>query len=477
MRGWVLVNGAAESIWKEELCGVGPVVDPEKNRPLIALLSEVRSPSTFDGWEEEAGRRKRGVIQPLSLLLEQIPCSAGERRHGRLGSMRDAAVPMWRTLLVIGLLAAQVRLSYPNPMEECSGMGVRLRSFNLMTKCNSTTLREKSLQQIQAPTTNLFIPILYLFALCVGLPANLLALWVLVFRTKKLPSTTLLINLTAGDIMLLLVLPFRIVYHLKGNDWVFGEPFCRIVMAMFYGNMYGCNLCLALVALDRYVALVHPFGAKVLRSRRTSLYMSLVVWMVVIAAMVPLLVSQQSYVLDELQITTCHDALPVQEQETYFLPYFTTLFTLCFLLPFLVIVYCYSAVLRTLVAGGKRYSHAVRVTALVLVVFLVCMLPSNILLLLTYSDSILDGEDIYLPYMVSLAVSTLNSCIDPFIYYYVSDDFREKVRNLLPCCGDRNDNSSSSGNPVSNSSSSRIKSQLTLLSKSSRQATIDEDAA
>ena len=354
-----------------------------------------------------------------------------------------------------------------------------LRSFNLMTKCNFTTLREESLKQIQAPTTNLFIPLLYLLAFCVGLPANLLALWVLAFRTKKLPSTTLLINLTATDVMLLLVLPFRIVYHLKGNDWVFGEPFCRVVMAMFYGNMYGCVLCLALVALDRYVALVHPFGAKVLRSPRTSLYMSAAVWLVVTAAMVPLLVSQQSYVLDELRITTCHDALPAYEQETYFLPYFTTLFTLCFLLPFLVVVYCYGAVLRTLVAGGRRYSHAVRVTALVLVVFLVCMLPSNVLLLLTYSDSIVDGEDIYLPYMVSLAVSTLNSCIDPFIYYYVSDDFREKVRGLLGCCGDGSggNSSSSSGNPVSHSSSSRMKSQLTLLSGSSRRAPAEGDAA
>ena len=297
------------------------------------------------------------------------------------------------------------------------------------------------------------------------------------FRTKKLPSTTLLINLTAADVALLLVLPFRVVYHLRGNDWEFGEPFCRIVTAMFYGNMYGCVMCLALVALDRYVALVHPFGAKVLRSRRTSLYMSSAVWTAVAAAMVPLLATQQSYVLDELQITTCHDALPVQKQQTYFLPYFATLFALCFLLPLLVIVYCYGAVLRTLVAGGKRYGHAARVTALVLVVFLVCMLPSNVLLLLTYSDSLLDGEDVYLPYMVSLAVSTLNSCVDPFIYYYVSDDFREKVRGSLPCCGGGGDASSSSGNAVSYSSSSRIKSQLTLLSKASRQATIEEDTA
>lgn len=350
-----------------------------------------------------------------------------------------------------------------------------LRSFHLITKCNLTTLREKSLQQLQAPSTTLFIPILYLLAFCVGVPANLLALWVLVFRTKKLPSTTLLINLTATDIMLLLVLPFRIVYHFKGNDWVFGEPMCRLVMAMFYGNMYGCVLCLALVALDRYVALVHPFGAKVFRSKRTSLYMSLAVWLVVAVAMVPLLISQQSYMLDELQITTCHDALPVADQEYYLLPYFTTLFTLCFLLPLLVILYCYSAVLCTLVAGGRRYNHAVRVTALVLVVFVVCLLPSNILLLLTYSNSGLDGEDIYLPYMVSLAVSTLNSCIDPFIFYYVSDDFREKTRSLLGCCGDGSDTTSSSGNPVSYSSSSRTQTKLTSMSKSSLRDTFEED--
>ncbi|CAL8262338.1 unnamed protein product [Lota lota] len=417
----------------------------------------------------------KAVIQ--GFLVEDVT-SGLLWRHGLKGGGRDDTVTMQRKLLFVGLLAALAGLSYSNPVKDCSGMGSRLRTFNLVTKCNFTTLRNKSLAQIQSPTTHLFIPLLYLLAFCVGLPANLLALWVLVLRTKKLPSTTLLINLTAADVLLLLVLPFRIVYHLKGNDWVFGEPFCRLVVATFYGNMYGCNLCLTLVAVDRYVALVHPFGARVLRSRRTSLYMNLAVWTVAAAAMVPLLVSQQSYVLDKLQITTCHDALPAQQQKTYFMPYFTALFTLGFLLPFLVMVYCYSAVLRTLVAAGKQYGHAVRVTALVLVVFLVCMLPSNVLLLLTYADSVLDKEDMYLPYTVSLAVSTLNSCIDPFIFYYVSDEFREKVRAALRCCGrGASSTSSASGNLVSYSSSSRIKTQLTLLPESSRQATFEGDAA
>lgn len=344
----------------------------------------------------------------------------------------------------------------------------------MRTNCSITTLKDKQLKEIQQPTTVRYIPVLYLVAFVVGLPSNLLALWVLWFRTKPLPSTTLLINLTIADCLLLLVLPFRIVYHFRGNHWELGEPFCRFVMAMFYGNMYGSVLCLALVALDRYIALVHPFGAQMLRSRRISLYMTAAVWMAVLAAMLPLLVTQQTYVLDELQITTCHDALPEEEQQNFFLPYFATLFTVGFLLPFLVVLYCHGAVLRTLLAEGKRYGHAVRVTVLVLLVFIVCLLPSNILLLLTYADSSLDGsgEDVYVPYMVSLAVSTFNSCIDPFIFYYVSVEFREKTRSALCCRGDSEDKPSSLGfNKVSyssssSSSSSAQRSKITVLTAS-----------
>uniref|UniRef100_A0A3Q1K5H0 G-protein coupled receptors family 1 profile domain-containing protein n=1 Tax=Anabas testudineus TaxID=64144 RepID=A0A3Q1K5H0_ANATE len=298
---------------------------------------------------------------------------------------------------------------------------------------NSPTLTQKpnsDRKSIRSSTTTLYLPVLYLLAFIVGLPSNLLALWVLVFRTKRLPSTTLLINLTVADCLLLLVLPFRIVYHFRGNNWELGEPFCRVVMAVFYGNMYGSVLCLAFVALDRYMALVHPFAAKTLRSQRTAVCMTAVVWVVVLAAMLPLLVSQQTFKLNEPNITTCHDVLDSDFQQNFLLPYFVTLFTSCFLLPFLVILYCHSAVLHTLLAEGKRYGHAVCVTVLVLLVFIVCLLPSNILLLIHY---IKKSDDLYLPYMFTLAISTFNSCIDPFIFYYVSAEFREMTRSALSC--------------------------------------------
>ncbi|XP_040030785.1 proteinase-activated receptor 4 [Gasterosteus aculeatus] len=377
---------------------------------------------------------------------------------------------LFGTLLFASVLLSICSVSQTSrAADNCSSMSFRLRAFRLQVRCNVTTLKEKQLEEIQAPTTNLYLPILYLLSFVVGLPSNLVALWVLVFRTKPLPSTTLLINLTAADCLLLLVLPFRMVYHFMGNHWNLGEPFCRVVMAIFYGNMYGSVLCLALVALDRYVALVHPFAARTLRGRRTSLCMTAAVWAVVLAAMLPLLISQQTYELEELQITTCHDALPEQEQDRFFLPYFCTLFTFCFLLPLLVVLYCHSAVLHSLLAEGKRYGHAVRVTVLMLLVFLVCLLPSNVLLLLTYADG-KDGEDLYVPYTVSLAISTFNSCIDPFIFYFVSAEFREKARGALCCRGDAKDRRSHMANKVSysSSSSSRLGTKVTILSRSSR---------
>jgi len=320
---------------------------------------------------------------------------------------------------------------------------------------NDTLLGEHT-EQIQSYRTTLVIPLICLSAFLIGLPTNTLALWLLVQRTKKLPSTILLINLTTCDLLLLLVLPFRIVYHFLGNNWTFGEPFCRIVIALFYGNMYGSVVCLALIAVDRYVALVHPFDAKTFRSNKNSIYMSVLVWTVVVAAAVPLLASKQSYNIKNLSITTCHDALPLEEQEKYFLPYFATLFSLCFLLPLLVVLFCYSAVIRTLMAEGQHFAHAVRVTVLMLMVFIVCLLPSNVLLLLHYSKSDFANNDLYVPYLITLSLSTFNSCIDPFIFYYVSKDFRQRLKDALRCFGSDSESSSES------------RTRMTLLSKMSR---------
>uniref|UniRef100_A0A3B3QST6 F2R like thrombin or trypsin receptor 3 n=1 Tax=Paramormyrops kingsleyae TaxID=1676925 RepID=A0A3B3QST6_9TELE len=296
------------------------------------------------------------------------------------------------------------------------------------------------------------VSVLYSVAFLVGLPANILALWVLIFHTEKIPSTILLINLTVLDVLVLLMLPFRITYHFAGNDWFFSESLCRLVMALIYGSMYGSMLCLAFISIDRYIALVHPYSALTLRSHRTSLAMSVSLWVVVLLTMMLQVFFQMAFSPPfSTNIALCYDA-PL----SFFFPF---LGLLLFFPPLLVILFCHGTVLKTLLVRGHRYFHAACLTALVLLVFFACFLPNIIILLLYLTNG---NCDLIVPYVVSLAFSCFGPCIDPFIYNYVSDDFRGKVLRVLCCCrAGQQVSSNNSGIHLSSSSQSRN----TLLSK------------
>ncbi|XP_006877193.1 PREDICTED: proteinase-activated receptor 4 [Chrysochloris asiatica] len=278
------------------------------------------------------------------------------------------------------------------------------------------------------------VPTLYALALVVGLPANGLALWVLATRVPRLPSTLLLMNLAAADLLLGLALPPRIVYHLRGQRWPFGEVACRLDTAALYGHMYGSLLLLAAVALDRYLAVVHPLRARALRGQGLATGLCVAAWLAAAALALPLALQRQTFWLAGASADRllCHDALPLGEQVSHWRPAFACLALLGCFAPLLALTLCYGAMLRALATSGRRYSHALRLAALVLASALAFFVPSNVLLLLHYSDPGPNAwGDLYAVYLPSLALSTLNSCVDPFVYYYVSAEFREKVRQAL----------------------------------------------
>ncbi|XP_003796678.1 proteinase-activated receptor 4 [Otolemur garnettii] len=272
------------------------------------------------------------------------------------------------------------------------------------------------------------VPTLYGLVLVVGLPANGLALWVLATQMPRLPSTVLLMNLAAADLLLALALPPRVAYHLWGQHWPFGETACRLDMVALYGHMYCSVLLLAAISLDRYLALVHPLRARTLRGGRLSVGLCAAAWLMAAVLALPLVLQRQTFRLSRSDHVICHDALPLAAQASHWRPAFTCLALLGCFLPLLAMLLCYGATLHALSTAGQRYGYALRLTALVLASALAFFVPSNLLLLLHYSNPSPDAwGDLYGAYMPSLALSTLNSCVDPIIYYYVSAEFRDKV--------------------------------------------------
>ncbi|NWI89572.1 PAR4 protein, partial [Pitta sordida] len=290
-------------------------------------------------------------------------------------------------------------------------------------------IHEATRSQLGSAITVRLIPSLYTLVFLLGLPSNGLALWVLATRTERLTSTVFLMNLAVADLLLILVLPFKISYYFLGNNWPFGEGLCRLSTALFYGNMYCSVLLLTSISIDRYLAVVHPFAARVFRTPSFAAWTCVSIWLCSAALTLPLTLQQQSYPLLGADLTLCHDVLPRHENDGFYFYYFVCLVSCAFLLPLLLLLLSSCSVLRVLLRSGKRYAHSVKLTALVVLTLVAFYTPSNVLLLVHYSSycSRLHGK-LYISYMLCLAISTCNSCADPFVYYYVSEDFRDKVR-------------------------------------------------
>ncbi|KAG7481414.1 hypothetical protein MATL_G00066490 [Megalops atlanticus] len=305
-------------------------------------------------------------------------------------------------------------------------------------------------EALKSGLTTVFLPIVYIVVVIVGLPANAMAIWVFLFRTKKKhPAAIYMANLAISDLLFVVWIPLKIAYHFNGNNWIFGEGLCKVLVGFFYGNMYCSILFIACLSVQRYWVIAHPLS----QQRKNNLIatgVSIAVWVFIWLSTTPLYLYDQTAKIGDLGITTCHDVNVIFDRNDPFpdvkYPFFYFIFmaVVAFLVPSLVIIAAYVGLLRTLGDSasdngmGQKRRKAVLLIVTVLVTFLVCFVPSNIMLIIHYTlvkEGIANNG--YSFYITTLCLASLNSCLDPFIYYYVSEDFRDNVKNTLLCRSSR----------------------------------------
>ncbi|NXJ06627.1 PAR2 protein, partial [Odontophorus gujanensis] len=220
-------------------------------------------------------------------------------------------------------------------------------------------------------------------------------------------------------------------YHLLGNHWLFGDYLCRTMVALFYGNMYTSILFLTCIAVERYVSVAHPFLWKGSMETWGRAGICMAIWLLVGLGVSPLLLYPQTEHILKLNITTCHD---VQGKDKFFQHYFLCLVGLGFGVPFMLMIISHSCILARLLAKRESYGHVVHILAVVLLAFLLCFTPSNVLLFMHYLQQDTGCNNVtYSWYALALAFSAFNNCFDPFLYFYISKDFRGWIRDT-GCC-------------------------------------------
>ncbi|XP_074851547.1 proteinase-activated receptor 3 [Carettochelys insculpta] len=288
-------------------------------------------------------------------------------------------------------------------------------------KSNGSVLKvtNSTMEYLRSSLSTKLIPAAYTFVVLLGVPSNAITLWMLFFRRKSVCAAIFYKNLAISDFLFCIILPFKIAYHLNGNNWVFGEIMCRTTTAIFYGNMYCSILLLMCISISRYMAIVHPFTYRSLPKRTYATLACGIVWTTVFLYMLPFCIMKQSYYLEHLSIFTCHDVHNACETLSPFqFYYYISLAIFGFVIPLTIIIFCYISIIQTLNTYEQKWFWYVKVSFLILMIFAVCFTPSNIILIAHHVNYYYYKTDsLYFFYLIALSLSSLNSCLDPFLYY------------------------------------------------------------
>lgn len=268
----------------------------------------------------------------------------------------------------------------------------------------------------------------YLFTFLVGLPLNLVALVIFISKLQRRPVAVdiLLLNLTVSDLLLLLFLPFRMVEAASGMHWPLPFIFCPFSRFLFFTTIYLTSLFLAAVSIERFLSVAYPLWYKTRPRLVQAGLVSGACWLLAGAHCSVVYVTELSRNASYSE-GTCYLEFQAN-QLAVLLPVRLELAVMLFAVPLLITSYCYGNLIYLLSKGASRHRRK-RVTGLVaatLFNFLVFFGPYNVSHVVGY----IQGQSpTWRSYV--LLLSTLNSCVDPLVYYFSSSGFQAEFQGLL----------------------------------------------
>lgn len=293
---------------------------------------------------------------------------------------------------------------------------------------------------------SIIVPTIFAVIVLLGLLGNLLVI-LIILSDKHMRNTTniLILSLAVADLLFIIFcVPFTAAAYAL-PVWPFGSVWCKVVQYMIYVCAYASVYTLVLMSLDRYLAVVHAIRSMRIRTERNTWLVVAVIWVIITLGHIPLLV--QNDILQYLHFgekrMTCTNVLHVNDPHTGKI-FFMSFLTFGYALPLGVVCLLYGFMLKRLlygvVPGGNQSQESIRakkrVTRMVIFVvitFALCWVPIQIILVLQKYDSYPASMASVGIHIASNCLAYMNSCVNPFLYALMSENFRRSFWKVL-CC-------------------------------------------
>lgn len=308
----------------------------------------------------------------------------------------------------------------------------------------NVTLRQ---QENQETTTLGFMAtkVFFYFAILVSSTLGNALVSCIIISTKKMrtPSNFLILNLSICDLVTPLVsIPFDFILEENGYQWPYGAAMCKFLWPFATLTTTSSSLSLAVISLDRYRVIMHPFKRR-LSARHVNILIA-IIHFISLCLVSPYMKSLK------LENGSCNEHWSDFSHRQV---YTFSLFLVQYGLPLIYMGVMYTLAVKNInlssnkvknnvIKGEHRFLHAnkswnnlnavaTKMFIVVVLVFSVCMLPNQVVWLWADFGNGTKHRNFQMAAVICWLFTYTNSVCNPAIYFRFSKDFRAGLKKLL----------------------------------------------
>ncbi|XP_039343235.1 P2Y purinoceptor 13 [Mauremys reevesii] len=281
-------------------------------------------------------------------------------------------------------------------------------------------------------------PILYTVIFLTGVILNSLAIRAFFQIQSTSTFIVYLKNTLVSDFIMTLMLPLKILTDSGLGPWQLKAFVCRFSAVIFYETMYVSIVLLGLIAFDRFLKIVRPFGKFWVQNVTAAQILSGLVWLFFFVLSLPNMILSNNKATP-LSVKKCASlknplGLKWHAAVNYICQFiFWTVLILMLLFYAIITKKVYNSYIRTQKKDSKSKQRINGKVFIIVAVFFICFAPFHFCrvpytLSQTGNTSDCNVQNLlFIAKESTLWIATTNICMDPLIYIILCRSFVEKA--------------------------------------------------